>query len=279
MKYTALALNGGGLRGTLQIGALLELAEQENERQLSNLFTDGVYGISIGALIATLIAFEFSVDDLNVLTELLGHMQEAFNPLRLQTLLGITRTNGIDDGMKIYTLMDEEFKKRGLDFSTLRIGDAAIPLNIVASDLTTLKVTAFGQSIKVWDALRASFSLPYIFTPHLINEHLFVDGAVLCQKIIDVIPVSKRESTLLLLTAQHKEITLDNYLGMVPFCKSIKETYWIHKYYPKNTCLLIEDSAQMFTFWDSYDIVQHLIAVGRTAYHKFRSDSLNKELA
>jgi NTE family protein len=279
MKYTSLALNGGGMRGCLQIGALQELADQEHEPQLSNIFTDGVYGISIGALIATLIAFEFSVEDMSVLTEMLGNMQEAFNPLRLQSLLAITQTNGIDDGTKIYKLLESEFKIRGLKFETLKIGDAAIPLHIIASDLTTLKPVIFGQSIRVWDALRASFSLPYIFTPHEIHGHLMVDGALLCQRILDVIPVSKRSSVLLLLTAQQRKITLDNYLGVVPFCKSIMETYWTKSKYPENTCLLLEDSTQMFTFWESGDIVRHLIGIGRTAYHQFRSNRLNEKLA
>jgi predicted patatin/cPLA2 family phospholipase len=279
MKYTVLGLNGGGMRGSLQVGALQELAEQEGEQCLSLVFTGGVYGISIGALIATLIAFEFSVDELNMLTGLLGNMQDAFNPLRLQTLLSLTQTNGIDDGSKIYALLDQEFKKRGLDFSTLRIGDAAIPLNIIASDLTTLKVTIFRQSIRVWDALRASFSLPYIFTPHEIQDHLFVDGALLCQKIVDAIPAKKRAHTLLLLTTQEPKVTLDNYLGMVPFCKSIKETYGTKAEYPDNTCLLVEDGAQMVSFWNSEEVVRHLIGIGRAAYLKFRTDSLHKKLA
>jgi predicted patatin/cPLA2 family phospholipase len=279
MKYTVLGLNGGGMRGSLQVGALQELADQEGEQYLSSVFTDGVYGISIGALIATLIAFEFSVDELNLLTELLGNMQDAFNPLRLQSLLSLTQTNGIDDGSKIYTLLDREFKKRSLDFSTLRIGDAAIPLHIIASDLTTLKITIFGQSIRVWDALRASFSLPYIFTPHEIQEHLFVDGALLCQKIMDVIPAKKRPHTLLLLTTQEPRITLDNYLGMVPFCKAIKETYGTKAEYSDNTCLLVEDGAQMVSFWNSDDVVRHLIGIGRTAYREFRTDRLHKKLA
>jgi predicted patatin/cPLA2 family phospholipase len=278
MKYTTLALNGGGMRGSLQIGALQELSDQENEKCLSAVFTGGVYGISIGALIATLIAFDFSVDELNVLTEMLGNMQDAFQPLRLHTILSLTQTNGIDDGSKIYTLLNSEFTKRGIDFATLRIGDATIPLHIIASDLTALKVTIFGQSIRVWDALRASFSLPYIFTPHVINEHLFVDGALLCQRIVDVIPKQERSSALLLLTAQDRKITLQNYLGMVPFCKSIKETYATQAAYPKNTCLLIEDGAQMFSFWESGEIVRHLLSVGRTAYREFGSKSLDEEL-
>jgi hypothetical protein len=206
-------------------------------------------------------------------------MQDAFNPLRLQSLLSLTQTNGIDDGSKIYALLDREFKTRGLDFATLRIGDAAIPLHIIASDLSTLKVTIFGQSIRVWDALRASFSLPYIFTPHEIQDHLFVDGALLCQKIMDAIPAKKRPNALLLLTTQEPKVTLDNYLGIVPFCKAIKETYGTKAEYPDNTCLLVEDGAQMVSFWNSEEVVRHLIGIGRAAYLKFRTDGLHKKLA
>lgn len=278
MEYTVLALNGGGMRGVLQIGALQALSEEKNEKFLYNVFTGGVYGISMGALIATLIAFEFSVDDLSLLTELLGNMQDAFQPLRLQTLLGLTQTNGIDDGSKIFTLLDTEFKKRGLEFKDLRIGDAAIPLHIVASNLTTLNVTVFRPSIRVWDALRASFSIPYIFKPHIIQSQLFVDGAVLCRRIVETIPNDDRAKSLLLLTAYTKEITIDNYLSAVPFSRNIKDTHSMKEMYPKNACLLIENGAQMFTFWDSADLVRHLLSVGRTAYHNFRTESLDEEL-
>ena len=66
---------------------------------------------------------------------------------------------------------------------------------------------------------------------------------------------------------------------MVPFCKSIKETYRTKAEYPDNTCLLVEDGAQMVSFWNSEEVVRHLISIGRAAYLKFRTDSLHKKLA
>jgi predicted patatin/cPLA2 family phospholipase len=277
MDYTVLGLNGGGMRGVLQIGALQSLSEEKNEKYLHNVFTDGIYGISIGALIATLIAFEFSVDELDVLSEMLGNMQDAFQPLRLQSLLSFTQRNGIDDGSTIYTMIVREFQKKGMDFANLRIGDAAVPLYIVASNVTTLKTTVFGQSVKVWDALRSSISMPYIFTPHMINDQMYVDGAILCQRIVDVIPLKDREKMLLLLIAQSKGVTAENYMSALPLCRNNKDTYSIQRAYPKNSCLLIEDDAQMFTFWESADIVRHLLSVGRSSYGKFRSESVYQE--
>jgi NTE family protein len=278
MNYTVLGLNGGGLRGVLQIGALREISEEKNEKYLHNVFTGGVYGISMGALIATMIAFEYSVDELDILCELLGNMQDAFQPLRLQGILSFTRTNGMDDGSGIYKIMEREFKKRNIDFANLRIGDAAIPLRIVASNLSTLKACVFGQSVKVWDALRASFSLPFVFTPHLINNNIFVDGAILCRRIVDVIPHEERTKMLLLLTAESKKITMENYISAVTFCRNIKDTHSMKEMYPENTCLLLENGTQMITFWESGDIVRHLLGVGRVSYAEFRSESLHQEL-
>jgi NTE family protein len=273
-----LALNGGGMRGALQIGALQELAA-ESDKTLIERFSGGVYGYSIGALIGTLVAFEFEISEFGPLIELLGNMQDTLNPLRLQTLLSFSEKQGVDDGTKIREVLASAFKERGLDFGRLRIADASIPLYIVASDLTDLKAVIFGPSALVWDALRASFSIPYIFTPHEVGGHIFVDGGVLCQNIMKVVPVEKRERTLYLLSAQTKDSVVKRYLSSVAFAKTIKESYDTRDRYPQNTCLLIEDESKMFSVWKSEEIVEHLLAVGRRCYTDFRAKCRNEELA
>ena len=54
-----LALNGGGMRGGLQVGALAELARQTGEPTVHKLFPGGVYGISVGAIVGSYVAFGF----------------------------------------------------------------------------------------------------------------------------------------------------------------------------------------------------------------------------
>jgi predicted patatin/cPLA2 family phospholipase len=136
----------------------------------------------------------------------------------------------------------------------------------------------FGPSALVWDALRASFSIPYIFTPHEVGGHIFVDGGVLCQNIMKVIPVEKRKRTLYLLSAHTKDSVVKRYLSTVAFAKTIKETYDTHDRYPQNTCLLIEDESKMFSVWKSEEIVEHLLAVGRRCYAEFRAKCGQQEL-
>uniref|UniRef100_A0A6C0CHR6 PNPLA domain-containing protein n=1 Tax=viral metagenome TaxID=1070528 RepID=A0A6C0CHR6_9ZZZZ len=279
MNSDILALNGGGMRGALQIGALQELATESTDQSLADRFSGGVYGYSIGALIGTLIAFEFEISEFSSLIEVLGNMQDALHPPRLQTLLTFTQTRGADDGSKIRDAMAAAFSKHGMNLDTLRVGDAAIPLHIIASDLTDLKTVIFGPSVLLWDALRASFSLPYIFTPHTIGTHLYVDGAVLCLNISKAVPRAQRERTLFLLTAHTKDFTTNYYLDNIAFARNIKETHDTRDRYPQNTCLLIEDDAKMFSFWKSTDIVEHLLAVGRRGYTEFRTKCRHQELA
>ena len=272
MNYSVLGLNGGGMRGALQVGALQVISEKYNEKYLHNIFTDGIYGISIGAIIGTMIAFEFSIDDFELLTQKLSNIEQTFKPLRLQTIVDFAETKGLDDGQQIYELMKETFETKGLKFEDLKIGDASVPLHIIASDLTNLQVIVFGKSIRLWDALRASFSLPVVFTPHTVDDRLCVDGAILCENIMNVVPAHLRAQTLLLLCTRTPKADIKDYLFIISNCRSLKQVKKIQVKYPHNACCLIEDNTQLFTFWNTAELITYLIEVGRArATHFFDS--------
>ena len=132
-----LALNGGGIRGALQVGALLELPGV-----LLDTFKDGVYGVSVGAIIATYVAFGFSATDLSeIFTE---WSDVPLHPPSIDAFTKMYTSQGLDDGSIIRDRMVKNFLKKGLDFEKLRIRDAHIPLHIVATDLTNVRVVADG---------------------------------------------------------------------------------------------------------------------------------------
>jgi predicted acylesterase/phospholipase RssA len=58
--FSILALGGGGLKGCLEIGAIRELERRFGPLHLK--FKDGIYGCSIGSIIATCIAFGVPTD-------------------------------------------------------------------------------------------------------------------------------------------------------------------------------------------------------------------------
>ena len=258
-----LALNGGGMRGALQVGALLEFPGT-----LLDTFKDGVYGISVGAIIAAYIAFGFTPSDLTEIFEEWSDVPLA--PPSIASLAGVYTTNGLDDGSVIRERMRRNFLlKKGLDFDVLRIRDARIPLRIIATDLTNVRVVMFGQSMHVWDAVRSSISLPMVFTPHVVQDRMFVDGGVMCSDISRCIPADKRENTFFLLTSRSIPPPPEHYLDAVASCVSTRGAHDIRALYPARTCLIVDDDTPTLDLWSSVENIRCAIEKGRAAMREF----------
>ena len=257
-----LALNGGGMRGALQVGALLEFPGS-----LLDTFKDGgVYGISVGAIIAAYIAFGFTPADLADIFEEWSDVP--LTPLSIASLTKVYAAKGLDDGSVVRERMRRNFfSKKGLDFDTLRIRDALIPLRIVATDLTNVRLVLFGQSMHVWDAIRSTISLPKVFTPHVIYDRLFVDGGVMCSDISRCIPVEDHTRTFFLLTA--RSIPSVSFVEAIAACSSTRGSHDIKARYPSNTCLIVDDDTPTLDIWSSVEKVQVAVEKGRAAMRAF----------
>lgn len=261
--YTRLCLNGGGVRGGLQVGALCAYANCLGTPYLHTVFTDGVHGISVGALICVFIAFGFSIDEMSEIQKSVDVTNMIAEP-RLGTLLDFSSKKGLDSGDKIHTYLRNAFTKKGLDFDTLTVGDALIPLRIVASDISRSKYVIFYEKVLLWDAVRASISLPMVFTPHVIKKRVFVDGAISCPHILLTVPVSKRQDTLLLQISNIQPTDIENadaftFMTHVMSVRTNALVYKLLKEYPENICLLIENNTDML---DLNLDKQHLFNVG-----------------
>ena len=267
-KFSILCLNGGGVRGLLQVGALQEIAKEE---ELYTIFTDGIYGISIGSIIGSLIAFKFSISEIVELAHQL-QLDELIEPPRLEHILNIQVRKGLDNGERVYAFLKNVFAKKGLNLDTLCIGDAEVPLYIIASDLSNTKIVIFNESVRVWDAIRASISLPLIFTPHVLNGRVFMDGAVLCKNIVKMVPKSQRSKMLALLCVNSTVDTssTSKLMSHVIHAPSIAETKWSSAHYPQNVCRLTESSTSMLDFHPN---VSELLELGSRIYRLFLSES------
>jgi predicted acylesterase/phospholipase RssA len=271
-KYTILCLNGGGVRGIFQVGALKAFDIQD----LYTIFPDGVYGISIGSILCALIAFKFTMDEMVRLTCEIFKLEELLDKPRLSHFLEFDTRVGIDSGIKIYECLKSIFEKKGMDFSRLTIGDAAIPLNIVASDLTKCKVVTFCKSIRVWDAIRASISIPLIFTPHIIKKRVFVDGAILCRNVFNTVPEKDRHKALYISTNRGKidevnTFSSRQFMNHILQVQTAIETKNTIMQYPKNTCVLEDRSVGMLDFNPD---VPNMLEKGELTCRLFLSNSL-----
>ena len=258
-----LALNGGGMRGALQVGALLEFPSED----LCETFCGGVYGISVGSIIATYVAFGFSAHDI---CEIFAEWVDV--PLAPLTVLSLknaySESKGLDDGSIIQERMRQNFAKRkGLDFDTLRIGDARIPLHIIATDVENVQSVIFGKSMKVWDAVRSSISLPVVFTPHVIGRKRFIDGGILCSDIAQCIPAHDRARTFFVLTT--RSIPSKFFSDVVISGVSSRAVYDTKKRYPDRTCLIADDDTPTMDVWATPESVSAVVESGRAAMREF----------
>lgn len=262
------------MRGPLQLGALLRISEHCNEKYLHKIFLDGIYGISIGAIIGVFIAFGFSIDELHMMLSEFSQIQNILEPIRLESIIGFQANYGIEVGEKIHTFLIDKFSKKDLHLPSLKISEALVPLHIIATDLTNTKPVIFSGNTYVWDALRASFALPFVFTPHIIGSTTYVDGAELCTDISTA--VKDPMNTLFLLCSQ---LNKTDYFSRVFNIHAVRGIKKILKKYPQNTCCLEESDTPYFYFWNISETFQALIDRGYECMNDFFTKCTSQEFS
>lgn len=151
-----LALGSGAARGLAHIGVLRELEK-------NNIKIKAVSGCSIGAMIGGFYAC--------------GKLDEAekyFKKLKINNIIlkfdPAFSTSGLINGKKITKIIKDIV-------GDIELSETKIPFYPVATELRT------GESIilkdcKLWEAIRASISIPGLITPFQIGDHLFIDGGL-----------------------------------------------------------------------------------------------------
>jgi hypothetical protein len=172
LPFRKLGLGGGGVKGILHIGALQELSKYQ-----PLYFPDGIYGSSIGSVIATYISFGLPIDDkLIELTKKHLSSDKIIPNLSLKNI-----TSGITEkGVFTMDLFRENlcqlFNERGIDITTKKISDANMPLYIIASNITKGIPSIFTGDVSIIDALCCSCCMPGIFRPQEMYDQLYIDG-------------------------------------------------------------------------------------------------------
>ena len=207
MPYRVLALGAGGNRGFLHVGAILEL-ERYCGGNLQKQFSKGVYGTSVGSLMATAVAFGLSGSHIQRLSKKFLNTRSFMPPMHeIVTSSILTQKGCIGMDMFEKTVV-EGFKLEGIDLSTKTLGNAGMPLYIVASNITQGIPTIFKKDVPVMTALKASCCLPGIFQPIEYRNQLYIDGDILTPTIFSILPsMYHSESLVLNLRQYHAGIT------------------------------------------------------------------------
>ena len=182
-----LVLSGGGAKGIAHVGVLEALEE-------AGVHIDYITGTSMGALVGGLYSIGYTTEQLaeivhsNDFNEFFQDRKQRRYSSNYEKLTGertlvsfpmsrrgISLPPGVITGQKIYTF----FSRLAWHVSTERNFDNfPIPFAAIATDLETGEASVF-RSGYLPDALRASMSIPSVFTPIEIDDRIYVDGGLI----------------------------------------------------------------------------------------------------
>ena len=162
----SLALGGGGARGLSHIGVI---------RRFEELWMkpSHIAGTSMGAIIGALYA----------LGKTSHEMEEIIQKIRMAKLIDIDFKKGLLKGKKVTAFLDDIFW--GVDFSETKTS-----LQIVATEFDTGKKKVFTTG-SISAAVRASIWLPGVFTPYEYEGITYVDGWLVNNLPIEMLPNSR----------------------------------------------------------------------------------------
>lgn len=165
MKKIGLALGGGGARGCAHIGVIRALEE-------AGIKVDYVAGTSIGALVGGVYAS-------GGLDELERYLRKIKWKDVLQQFDPVLMKNGMFEGKKVIKLLNQMLGKKTFK-------SCEIPFIAVATDLVTGREVHLNSG-RLDSAIRASISLPAVFTTVKKDTLELMDGGLVNPLPVDVV--------------------------------------------------------------------------------------------
>lgn len=173
MDKSILVLSGGGIKGLVMLGALHSLYISGYLNKINTYA-----GSSVGAIISVLLIIGYKPD-------------EIYNKLKktpFEKLTNVKISNlsewGLDDGSRLNTFIKELLKNKNYDYNTTfkNLFDKTKKiLYITGACLNDKKCYYFSHletpDLKILDALRISYSVPFYFTHIEHDGKTFVDGS------------------------------------------------------------------------------------------------------
>lgn len=167
-KKVALALASGGPRGFAYIGAIEELLARGYE-------ITSIAGVSAGSLVGGI----YAAGGLQAFKEWLFGL----DPVKVMSLMDFSVSkNYLVKGERVISAIKERVPD-------VNIEDLPIPFTAVATDLYTGEEVIFRKG-PLFDAIRASISIPSMFKPAQINGRTLVDGGM-----VNTFPLNRVERT------------------------------------------------------------------------------------
>jgi predicted acylesterase/phospholipase RssA len=213
-----LGLGGGGAKGILHVGALLELSKHQSLH-----FPDGIYGSSVGSIIASCIAFGVPIEKILEFVKTYSSIQKLvpskFEVLNISKLF---TSKGFYNMSVFNSRMIELFNSSNIDIQNRKLKDALMPLYVVSSNITKGVPTIFSGDVYVLDALRCSCCIPFLFHPQQIGDCLYIDGDILTPNLTTL---CSADTTVINLDKYRKHSIMPSQLESLSAFEYAKELY------------------------------------------------------
>jgi NTE family protein len=171
-KSIGIAFGAGGARGIAHLQMIEALEELDIKPSI-------ISGSSIGAIVGAFYAAGFSSMEMKqILHELINPKSDSVFDFLLKS-----------DFVKLFSMFDPQFIKSGFikgdkfqkfleaHLKVKKFEELKIPLKIVATDYWNKEEVIFEKGDLI-PAIKASYSLPGLFTPIIINDKVLIDGGV-----------------------------------------------------------------------------------------------------
>ena len=274
LKPTRLCLSGGGIRTISYLGALEVFESEGLLRDIKEYL-----GVSAGAFIGFLFCIGYSLTEMKTIMSKFDFGE--IRSISPEKLLEYDENFGVDDGEGLMKLFASLLKIKGLspDLKFLELPSNK-HLRIFASDLNTQSVREFSKiytpQIKISDALRASMSLPFYFTPvrDSITNNLLTDGGVIANYPMVHLNNFEAQDALGLTFDDHERNSEEvknilSYFHKIMSCFWIKENREIYSRYSKNTVIIPCSTYPSWNFEATDEDKAYLFKCGQTAAKNF----------
>lgn len=190
-----LVFQGGGVKGSAYAGAVAVLAEREMLADIAR-----IAGTSAGAITACMLAVGAGPEGLTAsvkTTDFGSFLDTGWN--YLDDAARLVSHYGVCKGEHFAALLGDQIAQfsgdRNLTFGGLRALKARDPrrfadLYVVASNVSRQRAEVLcadnHPDMPLWEAVRTSMSLPFIFEPATVNGDLYVDGGLSWNYPIDL---------------------------------------------------------------------------------------------
>jgi predicted acylesterase/phospholipase RssA len=270
-----LALCGGAIRCIAHIGVLKELSKYNLLSCVKEMF-----GVSAGALFSLLYIIGYSLNEMEkIAIEFDFSMLQSID---LDLAFDFVSTMGVDSGERLERFVGSVLKTKGLSpnitFEELAKERPSIKLRCYATDVEKGEYREFNSSLTpklmVRTALRASMSLPFLYTPVKDPEtgRLLMDGSILHNLPLAFLSEHEKENTLAILfvtkSSKSSHDVFSIFQNVYDSLLLMRNKIFVEKYKDKILCVPTDDFSGL-KYEKTHEEKKKFIESAQKATHEF----------